>query len=63
MKKFLLLFLALSSVSFSQLGNYNMYLLKNLDTHRIPPQFNPPWHFAACWGYVAPNGMEYAILG
>ncbi len=63
MKRFIVVFIALSGICFSQLGNNNMYLLKNLDTHRIPSQFNVPWHFAACWGYVAPNGREYAIMG
>jgi len=63
MKKFLLLFLALSSIVFSQLGNNNMYLLKNLDSHRVPPPHNPPWQYSGCWGYVAPDGCEYAIIG
>ncbi len=63
MKKFLLLFFALSSLAFSQLGNFNMYLIRNIDTRRVSPPHNPPWHYAACWGYVAPNGREYAILG
>jgi choice-of-anchor B domain-containing protein len=63
MKRILLLFLAFSSVLFAQLGNFNMYLMKNIDTRRVPPQFNPPWQYSACWGYVAPNGREYAILG
>jgi choice-of-anchor B domain-containing protein len=63
MKKFLLFFLVLSASTFSQLGNFNMYLIKNLDTHRVDPPHNPPWQFAACWGYVAPDGREYAILG
>lgn len=63
MKKFLLLFLALSSIVFSQLGNNNMYLLKNLDSHRVPPPHNPPWQYSGCWGYVAQDGSEYAIMG
>jgi choice-of-anchor B domain-containing protein len=63
MKKFLLLFFALSSFALSQLGNFNMYLIRNIDTRRVSPPHNPPWHYAACWGYVAPNGREYAILG
>ncbi len=25
--------------------------------------FNPSFTYSACWGYVAPNGREYAILG
>jgi choice-of-anchor B domain-containing protein len=34
---------------------FNMYLLRNLDEHGNG--------YSACWGYVAPNGREYAILG
>ncbi len=63
MKKFLLLFLALNSIAFSQLGNFNMYLIRNIDTRRVSPPHTPPWHYAACWGYAAPNGREYAIMG
>lgn len=47
----------------AQLANNNMYLLRHLDLHPIPPQFMAPWNYAAVWGYVAPNGREYAILG
>lgn len=68
MKKFLL-FAALiasflySAESFAQLGNNNMYLLKNIDTRRVPAPHTPPWQYSACWGYTAPNGREYAIIG
>ncbi len=40
--------------SYSQLPNQGTYLLKNLDTYA---------GYSACWGYTAPNGREYAILG
>lgn len=65
MKKLLLLFftLTLAQSASAQLPNNNMYLLRNLDLHAIPPQFGAPWSYAAIWGYVAPNGREYAILG
>lgn len=68
MKKFLLIFVlfisfVLTSVSFAQMGNNNMYLLKNIDSRRVPAPHNPPWHYSACWGYTAPNGREYAIMG
>ncbi len=46
-------FLSLN-ISFSQLPNQNTYLLKNLDTYSS---------YSACWGYTAPDGREYAILG
>jgi choice-of-anchor B domain-containing protein len=48
---FLLLF---TSSSYSQLANQNTYLLKNLDSYSS---------YSALWGYTAPNGREYAILG
>lgn len=40
--------------TYSQLPNQGTYLLKNLDTYA---------GYSACWGYTAPNGREYAILG
>lgn len=65
MRKFfyLLLILFSASSSFAQLPNNNMYLLSNLNLHPVPSQFNAPWDYAAIWGYVAPDGKEYAILG
>jgi choice-of-anchor B domain-containing protein len=41
--------------SFAQLPNNNMYLLSNQNTHVTP--------YSAVWGYSAPDGREYAILG
>lgn len=41
--------------SYSQLPNQNTYLLRNLDVAGRS--------YAACWGYSAPDGREYAILG
>ena len=55
---FIFLVIILSSLtqnSYSQLGNKNMYLLGNVNTHTTP--------YSALWGYVAPDGREYAILG
>lgn len=46
--------LFLSSTAYSQLGNQNTYLLRNIDAYSS---------YSALWGYVAPNGREYAILG
>jgi choice-of-anchor B domain-containing protein len=46
--------LFLGSTAYSQLGNQNTYLLRNLDNYSS---------YSAIWGYVAPNGREYAILG
>lgn len=40
--------------AYSQLGNQNTYLLRNLDSYSS---------YSALWGYVAPDGREYAILG
>jgi choice-of-anchor B domain-containing protein len=41
----------------SQLANSNMYLLSNINSHSA---LGP---YAAVWGYKAPDGREYAILG
>lgn len=43
-----------SSNSHSQLPNQNTYLLRNIDSYTS---------YSALWGYSAPNGREYAILG
>lgn len=43
--------------SFAQLGNSNMSLLANKNDHPSPTLYS------ALWGYRAPNGREYAILG
>ncbi|MBS1550715.1 MAG: choice-of-anchor B family protein [Bacteroidetes bacterium] len=57
MKKLLIIsFLILSvSCSYSQLANQNTYLLKNIDVAGRS--------YSALWGYTAPDGREYAILG
>jgi len=43
-----------SDYSLCQLIN-NMYLLSNVNTHTTP--------YSAVWGYIAPDGREYAIMG
>ncbi|MBK7254521.1 MAG: choice-of-anchor B family protein [Ignavibacteria bacterium] len=57
MKKLLIIsFLILNaSYSYSQLANQNTYLLKNIDVAGRS--------YSALWGYTAPDGREYAILG
>lgn len=57
MKRTILFIVLLLScnISFSQFANKNMYLLSNQNTHATP--------YSAVWGYVAPDGREYAILG
>ncbi|MEO8209248.1 MAG: choice-of-anchor B family protein, partial [bacterium] len=60
---YLLVLLLITSSAYSQLPNNNMHLVGNLNLHPIPPQFGAPWDYAAIWGYSAPNGREYAILG
>lgn len=60
MKNYLLLLFAFAIVALTtnavaQLGNKNMYLLANLDAHGQD--------YSALWGYQAPDGREYAILG
>ncbi len=43
--------------SYSQLENKNMYLLSNVNSH------SSEGLYSAVWGYSAPDGREYAILG
>lgn len=50
-------FFIISSCLYSQLPNSNMYVLANLNQHITNDTYS------GCWGYVAPNGREYAILG
>lgn len=60
LKKIILSAYLLFSVvnSFAQLPNSpNIHLLANINTR---PQNGI---YSACWGYVAPNGREYAIIG
>jgi choice-of-anchor B domain-containing protein len=57
MKKILFLFflfLLIPLFTKAQLPNHNMVLLSNIHNYS---------GYSACWGYVAPNGREYAILG
>src|SRR4030095_7009140 len=49
--------LCLVTISFSQLPNFNMHVLANLNQHITTDTYS------GCWGYIAPNGREYAILG
>jgi len=44
-----------TSEIYSQLANKNMYLLANINTHTL--------QYSAIWGYSAPDGREYAIMG
>ncbi len=41
----------------AQLPNQNMYVLANLNQHITNDTYS------GCWGYISPNGREYAILG
>jgi choice-of-anchor B domain-containing protein len=52
---FTLLFLSVCGIGFSQLPNQNTILLAQKDEHGNG--------YSALWGYAAPNGREYAILG
>ncbi|MBS1519137.1 MAG: choice-of-anchor B family protein [Bacteroidetes bacterium] len=64
MKKISLIILLLAAVlllnnnSYSQLANQNTYLLRNLNQHSLSSYL-----YSALWGYVAPDGREYALLG
>src|SRR4030095_3254802 len=64
MKKILLFYICslcllfkLEHSAYAQLGNSNMTLLANLNQHPSGTLYS------ALWGYRAPNGREYAILG
>ncbi|MBK9227172.1 MAG: choice-of-anchor B family protein [Ignavibacteria bacterium] len=52
---YLFSFLLHANFATAQLGNKNMYSLANLDQHGE--------NYSALWGYKAPDGREYAILG
>lgn len=62
MKKVLLLtLLFISSVSYAQpIGmGYGIKFVKNINNYGTSGNFS----YSALWGYTAPNGREYAILG
>lgn len=62
MKKiFTILFLIIVSSGYSQSIN-NMTLLGTKDEYNAGGT-PAGWHYAACWGYTAPDGREYAIIG
>jgi len=54
-----LILLLISTNLFSQLADNNTHLLKHLN----PRPSNNEYKYSACWGYVAPDGREYAIIG
>lgn len=51
------LLLSCASVVYPQAPNNNMYLIANKNDHLTNLLYS------SVWGYVAPNGREYAILG
>lgn len=51
--------LVFNNDGYAQLGNSNMTLIANKNDH--PPSGGAL--YSACWGYRAPNGREYAIIG
>ena len=55
------LLVLISTNSYSQLANSNTYLLSNLRVHAGSSPTAA--YFSALWGYRAPDGREYAILG
>ncbi|HMQ68514.1 MAG TPA: choice-of-anchor B family protein [Ignavibacteria bacterium] len=48
-----------ANISFSQLADFNTHLIKHLNPR--PTSFQ--YKYSACWGYTAPDGREYAIIG
>lgn len=59
MRIILLIFLSVlfAVSSYAQLGHNNMYLISNLNQH------SSAGLYSAIWGYEAPDGREYAVLG
>ncbi len=57
LKFYLILALVLSQLPLAAQNSSNMRKLANLNDHRADGEYS------ACWGYTAPNGREYAILG
>lgn len=53
------LVILISGITFAQLPDYNTHLLKHLNPR--PSSFQ--YKYSACWGYTAPDGREYAIIG
>ncbi len=50
-----------TNLTYSQLANQNTYLFAQKNDHPTPSQGEE--QYSACWGYIAPNGREYAIIG
>src|SRR5438552_11949043 len=59
--QFLIIILLLLIPNFlrAQLPDSATILLANLNQHPVSNTYK----YSACWGYRAPNGREYAILG
>lgn len=57
----IVIFLYSANSSLAQLGHNNAYLIKNLHEH--PVSQSPSRLYSAIWGYLAPDGREYAIMG
>lgn len=57
MKRAVFFLFLLQAYIYSQLPNNNMYVLANLNQHITNDTYS------GLWGYIAPNGREYAILG
>lgn len=51
-----LLFILFAATSFAQQSS-NMRMLANINNHHADGEYS------ACWGYTAPDGSEYGILG
>ncbi len=48
-----------TDITFSQLADNNTHLIKHLNPRPTTNQYK----YSACWGYTAPDGREYAIIG
>ncbi|MBI3195277.1 MAG: choice-of-anchor B family protein [Ignavibacteriae bacterium] len=49
--------------AFSVFSQNGLTFIGHLDQKHGGSSDNPPVSYSACWGYVAPNGREYAIVG
>ena len=64
MKKYLLLFLFLAiGITANSQVSMNMTLLSSWDNDSIPDNGSNQTAFNDVWGYAAPDGKEYALLG
>ena len=60
--KRLIFFLLIAVVPFPLLGGDGVSLIAHVDQRHGGPGPNFGFYYASCWGYVAPDGHEYALI-